>query len=352
MRELISPGVPEPGLAAIVVTELGFTASLTIAILLQAMVWVECSSNATLFVTRRLQASISIVSSGNAILTVGGSLSGQIAASLAVSGSLAVSKLLGGTIIVSSGNNAVPVIQKRLSGLIVADLAASNSLAVGKQLTATIASFFTATSDLSITSDGLIPGYDAWWDASQSIAVAIDGSNGVDQLNDLSGNSKHLTLTSTAKPTYLIGSSGINGLNCLDFTDTTLRHLTTGFFAANYSGTVLTSYAVGSIAQVGNNFRRMLTAANGTGSDSTPTTACMIHCSINTTGSPIGSFRGNVTRSNLAQSPGTVYVHACVYDGTNNTYYLNSVAGTPVAVTGAFGFNRYRITQARQPTIN
>ena len=54
-----------------------------------------------------------------------------------------------------------------------------------------------------------------WLDAADASTVTADGSNLVSQINDKSGNARHFTATTTARPTYT--SSGQNGRNVLTF---------------------------------------------------------------------------------------------------------------------------------------
>lgn len=56
-----------------------------------------------------------------------------------------------------------------------------------------------------------------WYDPSLASSVTLNGSN-VAQINDLSGNNRHLTALTTKQPTYT--TAGINGLNCLTYDGT------------------------------------------------------------------------------------------------------------------------------------
>ena len=58
----------------------------------------------------------------------------------------------------------------------------------------------------------------ALWDASDS-ATITESSGAVSQWNDKSGNARHLTASSTARPTT--NSVTLNGLNAIDFNGTT-----------------------------------------------------------------------------------------------------------------------------------
>jgi hypothetical protein len=58
-----------------------------------------------------------------------------------------------------------------------------------------------------------IGGLQGWWRSDQGITK--DGSDRVGQWDDLSGNSRHLTASGTARPTWLAGE--INGFPGIDF---------------------------------------------------------------------------------------------------------------------------------------
>ena len=82
-----------------------------------------------------------------------------------------------------------------------------------------------------------IPSIQAMWDASDETSVTYDGSNRLEQINDLTGNGHHFTQTVTAnKPQYIdyvgdnpyIEFDGINDfMDVGDTTDFTFLHSTT-----------------------------------------------------------------------------------------------------------------------------
>ena len=57
-----------------------------------------------------------------------------------------------------------------------------------------------------------------WLDAADASTVTADGSNLVSQINDKSGNARHFTASTTARPTYTSG--GQNARNVLTFNGT------------------------------------------------------------------------------------------------------------------------------------
>jgi hypothetical protein len=78
-----------------------------------------------------------------------------------------------------------------------------------------------------------IPGLHSWWDAADAASVTLD-SGRVSQLSDKSGNSRHLTNTTSGstQPSYVTG--GRNGLNVARFAAASVQRLSVPSSTATY----------------------------------------------------------------------------------------------------------------------
>jgi len=100
-----------------------------------------------------------------------------------------------------------------------------------------------------------IPGLHSWWDASDAASVTLD-SGRVSQLSDKSGNSRHLTNTTSGstQPSYVTG--GRNGLNVARFAAASVQRLSVQSSTATYrflhNGTPSYFIAVTSYGDSGN----------------------------------------------------------------------------------------------------
>jgi hypothetical protein len=100
-----------------------------------------------------------------------------------------------------------------------------------------------------------IPGLHSWWDASDSASVTLD-SGRVSQLADKSGNSRHLTNTTSGstQPSYV--TAGRNGLNVARFVAASNQRLQVASSTATYKflhdGTVCWWISVNTFGTVSN----------------------------------------------------------------------------------------------------
>ena len=100
-----------------------------------------------------------------------------------------------------------------------------------------------------------VPGLHSWWDASDSALVTLDGTR-VSQLSDKSGNSRHLTNTTSGstQPSYVTGAR--NGLNVARFAAASNQRLQVASSTAAYKflhdGTVCWWVAVNTFGTVSN----------------------------------------------------------------------------------------------------
>lgn len=171
----------------------------------------------------------------------------------------------------------------------------------------------------------------AWYSADTGIT--LNGST-VSQWNDLSGNSYNLLQSTGAiQPTF--SATGYNSKPSVD------PQGGSGVFMATTAGTVaMGGGSVGSLFVVGqmasgtqNNGRLVGFIGNGQTTDfgSAGSTGWLLRDGTN---NKITTYNGGVGfAANESISLSTNYRLGAIYDGTNETIYINNSAGTPVAAT-------------------
>jgi hypothetical protein len=173
----------------------------------------------------------------------------------------------------------------------------------------------------------------AWYKADAGvfsdagITPATDGQT-VTQWNDQSGNGNNLT--ATAKPTF--NTAVQNGLPAIHFTGQTTWMQKTGLALG---GTTLSVFMVSRwIANLplGTNNGRFISFSVA-GSDTTATTAIAFYSL--TTGNQVQTYN-NAPLSTAVLPANTWARLGTVFNGVNDTMYLNNVAQTPVAATPTF----------------
>jgi hypothetical protein len=186
---------------------------------------------------------------------------------------------------------------------------------------ATAASTFTPAS---------LPNLLAWYKAdagtfSDAGSTPTTNGQGTDQWNDQSGNNYHLSGHAVGL-TYLTGQ--LNGLPVLNQTGS--KQAVIEFNPVALGGTVLSMFMVFKISSDGATAQRVLSICNGT-NDLAADGLTIYQASSTSLKTHNAGDKGACTLSN------NVWTQVgSIFDGVNNTMYVNNVAGTPVTATPTF----------------
>ncbi len=192
-----------------------------------------------------------------------------------------------------------------------------------------------------------LSGLIAWYDASDAATVFKDlgvtqavNTDLVEQWNDKSGNAYHIgQATSGNRPT--LNTTGFSARRAIMFDQTNSQfmdtvQLTSGTqTVAMGTGTTGSLFVVGQMDTATNGFGRLVSYYGNTRTSDNANADSAAWLLRNTTNNEITSFR-NAFFALEAISLDTNYRLGSIYDGTNNTIYINNVAGTPVAATPAW----------------
>lgn len=181
------------------------------------------------------------------------------------------------------------------------------------------------------TPDALGTDIQAWWDPA--VGVSFHSGTSVQYWVD-KVNGRQLEGSLTVSPER--NATGLNGLPTIDF-DVSGRRM---FGPYLYTGTQFTLFAIMRYANAGNAFGRYFSHGNTTLSTDYQQNDTWQLSRDNTT-TTVGANRNNVTFGNTAIGYDTWFTVMVVFDGTNQTMYVNnSVAGTPSANSAAFATDR------------
>lgn len=177
-----------------------------------------------------------------------------------------------------------------------------------------------------------------WLDAADSSTLSLSGS-AVTQWRDKSINGYHAAPVGTP----VFSSTGLNGNPTISLTNAGFRG------AIVNTGTVSTTFAVATLSDAGT-YTRLVSCAQDTGNDY-DNAQSFIPLLRNLTSQNIAGFRGGGVLS-TAPIPAydTPFYATSVFDGTNNTVYVNGTGATPVATSGTFATTKYAI--GTQPNSN
>lgn len=220
------------------------------------------------------------------------------------------------------------VLVKTLNGLAYASVKTRNGLAIGS---------VKKINGLDVTSGGFNPatyGTVLVWLKADSLSLS-DGDP-VSTWSDSSGNGNDATSSSTARPTYK--TNILNGLPILRFDGS--NDYIQG--SSVISSTTLTAFVVGSHNVGSAGFPRLVSFGKpGTNDYDSPSRAIAFYSINNGT---VYAYRDSLTRSYGSFGNGTYHQATCVYDGTNNTVYVDgpSAAGA-IASSGTFDITIYSI---------
>lgn len=171
-----------------------------------------------------------------------------------------------------------------------------------------------------------IPGLQIWVDASVASSVTLNSGN-VSQIDDLSGNSRHLAQgTAANQPAYL--TNGRNGKNVIDYGATTGKSL------------VQTLASAFTLAQPVTFFWAFKTPASGGYTVSDVTNAAFDGTGrLNTYGNAGNEVRFDAGTNNFtAITADAWHVMTCTFNGASSVRRINTTTGTTIN-TGTRSFN-------------
>ena len=170
-----------------------------------------------------------------------------------------------------------------------------------------------------------------WLDAADRNSILLTAGN-VTQWNDKSGNSKNATAYGN-----ITNPIGINGLPVMNYSGAA----NTYFLGSNTnSGTTLSAFSV-FIMNSSSSAAARIIGLGVTGQPDFQNTLYTAAIIRRTTA--IGAYRNSTELGNIAYTFGTACVFSSIYNGTNNTVFLNGTSGTTVATSGNFGYSNYII---------
>lgn len=177
----------------------------------------------------------------------------------------------------------------------------------------------------------------AWYDPADAATVHATGVL-VDQIDDKSGNGYHMLQTGSARPTYsataIMGKPGIVGVG-----SQTMKAAGVSIGTNKFS-----AFSLASVATAG--YSRLLSfRANGDAGDWFGNSVTLLsfdavknlqsYGSANLSGSNtipiVGSTHGGVQQLNQPLMPGVFLRIGTVFDGANQTLYVDNIAADPVA---------------------
>lgn len=188
---------------------------------------------------------------------------------------------------------------------------------------------FSATTWTPAKLTGLV----AWYKAD--VGVSLSGSN-VTGWADQSGHGYNLVV-GTGGTSPVFNATGFNGRQTIAFTAASSEYLVTSTSTSvgivNMGSTTTASgFAVGQgVSPQGFGVAFGMVGVNENGCSAFADSGCFIMAA----GLGLAAWR-NGQMSTTAYTTSTNYRFGSIFDGANNTFYLNNAASTPVASTGAF----------------
>jgi hypothetical protein len=177
----------------------------------------------------------------------------------------------------------------------------------------------------------------AWFDISDTNAITITAYKTVQVAKDKSGNAADARVVTgyyenNYTPQYI--STGLNGRATAKFHYS--RHLFSKLNSPITNNTAFMAIAAYMITPPINTYERLVSLFS-------TNAATYDFNSVNYgillrvgTGDTIAGYRNSAQLSTSGSLASSNFVAICVFDGTNNTVYINGVARTPVSCTGNF----------------
>jgi hypothetical protein len=171
------------------------------------------------------------------------------------------------------------------------------------------------------------------FDVAAAAAHIGAGTGNIVTMYDQSGNGDDATnATQATQPDY--SATGFNNLPSGSFT-TASDVLGTASDAASLGGTQATLIAALTMESATDQFGRYFSFL-GTGDSDDNSGAGSFNGQRQSTSNGLQANRGGASLGAISISLSTKYVFASIFDGTNETNYLNGVAGSPSASSGTF----------------
>lgn len=209
---------------------------------------------------------------------------------------------------------------------------AAPALLLPREARAMMNSFFPGPGTVHTTGGAFTPasisGLVAWYKADVGVTTS---SGNVSAWADQGGNGYNLSGTPVGGQSPTVTAGGLNGLDILNWPNSTNGNLSTGAAAVTLGGTGSQASVFVVMRYTGNNNSRVVSYSVG-GSDTAANAFISQFVSASTT---INGFSNGV-KGALTTTNNTWAQVGSIFDGTNNTLYLNNVAGTPVSSTNSF----------------
>ena len=183
-----------------------------------------------------------------------------------------------------------------------------------------------------------VSGMTVWLDGQDPSGNGVIPSNGatISTWVDKTGNGNNGSGGSA--PTYSVGGA-INGYNSLNFAGTS--YYRSALATSMPSQTDLTIFIVLQQTSYVSTTAAIEYLPTSSGSDHSNTTQLIAFYAP--TSSTICSYRAGIQSTATTPANGTAYCFTTLYDGTNNTVYLNGTAQTPVASSGTMNMMMQQI---------
>jgi len=171
-----------------------------------------------------------------------------------------------------------------------------------------------------------------WLDGQDRTTMVFSGNN-VTTWKDKSGANNHATASG-----YISNIPCINGYNAMAYPG-----VTSTFFRGplvNTTNGSVTGFAVLNMFATSYSAIRAISLGVSTTTDYNNVLYTGL---IERGGSGLNSYRNLTNGATASYTTGTPALVCSIYDGTNNYFYVNGNAGTPVASSGNFGYSNYEI---------
>jgi len=177
-----------------------------------------------------------------------------------------------------------------------------------------------------------------WLDAADVTGTGTNPSDGSAVTTWVNKGGIGSSATNFGDPT--LSATGVNGKPGIF-----LNGFSMGFrgTVAN-TGAVSTTFAVATLSNAAGNYARLVSMAGNTGADFDSGSYCIPFLRDLTSPQNLSGYRGNAvlsTKSTPAYD--TPFYATSVFDLTNNTVYVNGVAGSVVANAGPFAITKYGV---------
>lgn len=174
-----------------------------------------------------------------------------------------------------------------------------------------------------------------WYDAQDSGSLTLSGSD-VTQWNDKSGNSMHLTQGTAGRYPQYSATSFNSSYPGLTFSDDYMEKSSYGLT----SGAVCAAFIVCTMTTNCDTYGRAVTYGNYPTAADYDTSGNGVFILRDNTTNAVTAYTTGASRSSKGVSLSTPMWVGSVFDGTNHTMYVDNVAASSSAFSGAFTNSR------------